>query len=78
MSTSLVGTLEEAISGIGEHAGRGVYRILSLNASKYSITLVLLTDGTQDELGRVLAELQKKMMVSTFEQILGLELGEGW
>lgn len=68
MSTSLVGTMEEAIAEIGEHARKELYRIMSLNASKYSVVLVLYTDGTHHDVGRAFTEIKQKMMISTFEK----------
>lgn len=68
MRTTFIGTMEEVIAGIGDHAGKGLYRILSLNATKYSVVLVILTDGTRDDIPKAFTEMKQKMMLSAFEK----------
>ncbi len=43
-------SVDHAVAQVAKHIARGLYRVISLNASEYSCVVVMSTEKTRDEL----------------------------
>ena len=69
LQSTIFGTLDEVLAEIGEHVRNAEYRIYSIAATTYSVTLVLLSARTVHDLGAVFSNTQAKLNSSMLERI---------
>lgn len=68
LRASLISTLDEVVAEIGLHVKDGEYRIMSINASRYSVILVHMSERMEEDLWELFREMKKKLLQATFER----------
>lgn len=77
LQSTIFATLDEVLAEIGEHVRNSEYRIYSIAATTYSVTLVLLSARTVHDLGAVFSNTQAKLNSGMLERIrLSMEAEE--
>jgi hypothetical protein len=69
LQSTIFATLDEVLAEIGEHVRNAEYKIYSIAATTYSVTLVLLSARTVHDLGAVFSNTQSKLNSSMLERI---------
>lgn len=58
----------EIVAEIGSHVREDLYEIVSLNATKFAVVLVVNTRKSRDEVAATLGEMRRKLIEATWER----------
>ncbi|KAH6690213.1 hypothetical protein BKA61DRAFT_585059 [Leptodontidium sp. MPI-SDFR-AT-0119] len=63
-----IASMGEIVAEIGSHVREDLYEIVSLNATKFAVVLVVNTRKSRDEVAATLGEMRRKLIEATWER----------